>query len=77
MLFAPDDSVWGQNATVFFSHLIALLYTCNYADSVYLCGDYNARIGQGNEVIDGIDELPERKVLDKTKNAHGEAMLDF
>ena len=39
----PENSVWGKNSTAFFSHLISLMYTCNYADGMYLCGDYNAR----------------------------------
>ena len=75
----PDNSVWGQNATPFFSNIISLLYACNDADAVYLCGDFNARIGNGKDFIEGLDDLdlPDRKGLDASKNSHGDALLEF
>ena len=35
----------------------------------YICGDFNARVGNGKYIIEGIDDLdlPDRKVLDATK----------
>ena len=75
----PDNSVWGQNATLFFSNIISLLYACDDADAVYLCGDFNARVGNGKDIIEGLDDLdlPDRKVLNATKNSHGDALLEF
>ena len=48
-------------------------------NTVYLCGDFNARVGNGKDIIEGLDDfdLPDRKVLDATKNSHGDALLEF
>ena len=77
----PDNSVWGQNATLFFSNIISLpiVYACDDADAVYLCGDFNARVGNGKDIIEGLDDLdlPDRKVLNATKNALLEFMRDM
>ena len=55
------------------------MYACNDADAVYLCGDFNARVGNGKDIIEGLDDLdlPDHKVLDATKNSHGDALLEF
>ena len=73
----PENSVWGKNSTAFFSHLIPLMYTCNYADGMYLCGDYNARVGRGSDIINDVDDLPDRKIIDNVKNSHGDVLLEF
>ena len=33
---SPENSVWGRNSEVFFSHLIAELYTISSVDLLYL-----------------------------------------
>ena len=73
----PENSVWGKNSTAFFSHLILLMYTCNYADGMHLCGDYNARVGRGSDIINDVDDLPDRKIIDNVKNSHGDVLLEF
>ena len=45
------------------------MYTCNYADGMYLCGDYNARVGRGSDIINDVDDLPDRKIIDNVKNS--------
>ena len=48
------------------------------ADVVLVCGDLNARIGNLCDCIVNVDhELPQRKVLDVTKNSQGEEFVDF
>ena len=39
----PENSPW-ENSTEFFGHLISQVYMSSYADLVFLCGDYNARV---------------------------------
>ena len=53
------------------------MYTCNYADGMYLCGDYNARVGRGSDIINDVDDLPDRKIIDNVKNSHGDVLLEF
>ncbi len=40
---------------------------------IYLCGEYNGRIG----IVHEIDSLPERKPLDKTVHGHGESLFEL
>ena len=47
----PDNSVWGRDATVFFSHILGEIYKYSDVD-VYICvGDFNARIGKLSDTI--------------------------
>ena len=46
-------------------------------DSIILCGDVNSRIGQLSDSISGIDEIPQRKTIDKTTNQHGHTFVEF
>ena len=47
------------------------------SDIVYINGDWNARIGNNPDYIEGIDEISKRHNLDSTTNKHGNALLDF
>jgi hypothetical protein len=40
-------------------------------------GDFNARIGQMNDFLVDIDEVPQRDKIDDVVNKHGEAFLEF
>ena len=64
----PESSTWGRDATGFFTHLLAEIYTLSEYDSIILCGDVNSRIGLLNDSISGIDEISQRKTIDKTYN---------
>ncbi len=44
---------------------------------IYLCGDYNARIGETDDVIQDNDNLPSRKIIDMTVAGHCDALIDF
>jgi hypothetical protein len=72
----PEGSVWLEES-VFYSHLISQVYLSNYANAVYICGDFNSRIGTLSDVIEGIDNLLPRKPFDLTKNTSGETFIDF
>ena len=73
----PDNSIWGRDAAAFLSHLIALLYMTSNDDLVVLCGDFNARLGNFNDFIHGVDNIKERKVIDVKHNKHGESLMEF
>ena len=51
----PENSVWGRDAQCFYAHLIYLQY--DY-DLIFLCGDFNARIGSLSDMDSELDELP-------------------
>ena len=74
----PENSVWGIDSTNFFAHLLSELYLNNAADMFLFCGDFNGRIGDLSDIIDGIDnDVPPRKVLDNVKKGHAEALMEF
>ena len=73
----PENSIYGRNATAMFAHLISLVYSTIESDVTLICGDLNARIGDGLDYIESIDNVPPRTVIDKTKNNHGLSLLEF
>ena len=74
----PEDSPWGRNADNFFNHLLSLVYTytCN-VENVLICGDFNARVGNLNDFVQSVDNLPQRNHIDTCKNSHGQVLVDF
>ncbi len=41
------------------------MYLHSETEQIYICGDFNSRIGNLNDTIDVVDFLPKRNVLDK------------
>uniref|UniRef100_A0A3B3H959 ribonuclease H n=1 Tax=Oryzias latipes TaxID=8090 RepID=A0A3B3H959_ORYLA len=72
---SPETSTWGRNADLFFAHLLSLIYASD-ADSVYICGDLNSRIGCLKDFVDE-DDIPSRVVLDTVLNNHGHTFVEF
>ena len=73
----PENSPWGRNATDFCSHLLGQVYLSSDKDAVFVCGDFNSRIGEMSDIISDIDGIPHRTVIDKNINQHGHAFVDF
>ena len=53
------------------------IYVCNDVDSVIICGDINARVGNLNDYVQLVDELSDRIIVDVGKNKHGQVFIDF
>ena len=74
----PENSVWGRNSQRFLSHVLSYSYINNERNSVFVCGDVNARIGSLDDLTDCDDvKIIKRHVLDKTINQHGHSFIDF
>ena len=73
----PENSIWGRNADNFFTHLTSQLYLYVDYEYVFLCGDYNARVGDMCDNIQEVDEVVERCVIDHVKAGHGESFVEF
>ena len=73
----PVNSVYGQTSVDFFNHLTQQLYSNYEADLIVICGDFNARIGNQNDVIIDIDDLPLRCNIDDCVQGHNEDFLNF
>ncbi len=75
---APYNSIYGNISTEFVAHLITQLYLNSEVDSIYVCGDYNAKIGNLTDVMEDIDiNWPPRISIDDVIHGHREAMIDF
>ena len=57
--------------------LLVPFYTLSKCDSIILCGDLNSRIGKTNDVISGLDNIPQRSPIDQTTNQHGHTFIEF
>ena len=74
----PENSIWGRDAAGFFAHLLQLVYEHSDCDFVTLTGDINAKLGSSQDIIQEVDSnVGTRKVLDKSKNKHGQDLLEF
>ncbi|CAC5401445.1 unnamed protein product [Mytilus coruscus] len=48
-----------------------------YSIPFYFCGDFNSRLGNYTDFIQGIDQLSERNIIDFTTNSYGEIFSEF
>ena len=73
----PEAGEYGRNSDSFFNHLLSQSYLLSEVD-LFLCGgDLNARINTSSDFINGVDDIPHRKILDESKNKHGDAFTEF
>ena len=49
----------------------------NDIDAVHLAVDFNGRVGDLQDTIDFIDDVPQRVAVDNTVNQYGHHLLDF
>jgi len=64
----PENSIWGRNADVFFSHLTSQVYMYQEADLISIGGDFNARLGSSQDYVTGVDDINNRVILDNVKS---------
>ena len=74
----PVNTTWVYDSSAFFAHLISELYLNSHADCTILAGDFNARIGDAQDVNYTIDsDIPVRFNIDNVKSGHGDQFLEF
>ena len=73
----PANSSYQVNANDFFDNLLCQISQYQDIGSFYICGDFNARCGDATDFIEGVDQLPQRTVLDCTNNAYSDVFIDF
>lgn len=73
----PENSPRGRDAQGFFSHILAQLYMLADADSIFLTGDFNSRLGSLSDIIIETDTVPTRRIIDTSINQHEHDMLEF
>ncbi len=73
----PESSLYGENVDEVFEYLVGKLYDCCEANLVLLAGDFNSRIGDKLDYIDGVDDVPPRSAIDDVVNDHGKSLINF
>ena len=73
----PEFSARSTNAYEFFDTLMSQIYSIPNGCPFYICGDFNSRIGDMEDYILGVDNLPEREVIDFKANSYGEIFCEF
>ncbi|CAG2219168.1 unnamed protein product [Mytilus edulis] len=73
----PEFSARSTNAYEFFDTLMSQIYSIPNGCPFYICGDFNSRIGDMEDYIPGVDNLPEREVIDFKANSYGEIFCEF
>lgn len=73
----PSGTSREVDSNAFFDTLMTQVYTYQKLGMFYICGDVNSRIADEADYIPGVDNIPERIVLDFTRNQYCEAFIDF
>ena len=72
----PEDSRYGQNNELILNLISYELFNNEDVDDIYICGDFNARIGKLNDSVMN-STVPMCTVLDDTINLQGQKLVNF
>ena len=73
----PKYSKHAINADVFYQRLIEDVYVHQNDGLICICGDFNSRLGDIPDYIEGADNIPHRAVHDYEENEYGNLLADF
>ena len=73
----PSDSTRLNDAELFYATLLEQVYSYQNEGRLFICGDFNSRVGDASEYIEGVDDVMSRDVVDHTVNNNGDLLIDF
>ncbi len=73
----PQYSVRSTDATEIYHSLLGKLYLYQNMGPLHICGDFNSRIWDMADYIEGIDSISERHVVDFDINSYGDNLIEF
>ena len=73
----PENSSRQVDVVEYLDTLTSQLYSYQNLGPFYLCGDFNARCGDSEDFIVGVDNVPQRNVVDFKTNKSGDLLIDF
>ena len=73
----PEGSTRNIDADEYFETLLSQVYCYQQNGPFFICGDFNSRISDTPDYIEGVDIVPVRDVIDFKRNAYGTKMIDF
>ena len=72
----PDSSKYSSYNEQTLNNLTIEVYARQNYDNIFVCGDFNARLGRQADVL-GCDDLNSRMTIDETFNSQGDKLLTF
>ena len=73
----PHGTSREVDAAAFFEDLHAQIFSYQNEGKFAIMGDFNSRIGDSSDFIEGVDNVIEREVLDQRHNAYSDLFSDF
>ncbi|VDI44476.1 Hypothetical predicted protein, partial [Mytilus galloprovincialis] len=73
----PERSSRGNIAQEYYDVLLSQIYLYSGCSNLFVCDDFNGRIGNLQDFDDNIDFIPEKSSIDDVRNAFGNYFLDF
>ena len=73
----PETSTRRRDAAEFLDTLLGQVYEYQNHGLVFIGGDFNGRCGDLSEYIEGVDDIPDREVIDSVDNSQGNSLVDF
>ena len=73
----PSDSTRLNDSELFYATLLEQVYSYQNEGQLFICGDFNSRVGDASEYIEGVDDVMSRDVIDYTVNNNGDLLIDF
>lgn len=73
----PERSSRGNLAQDFYDSLLSQMYLYSNGNPIFICGDFNGRVGSLKDFDDMVDCIPERKIVDEIKKYFGEHLINF
>ena len=74
----PAESSRPVNSNVYYNHILSKMYELGDCDITLLGGDFNGRIGNEQDFIHDVDNIPSRMTTDDVKpNSRGRDLLEF
>ncbi len=73
----PENTTRDVDAQDFFETLLSHMHLFNNDGRFFICGDFNARCGDLDDFIGGVDDIPPRDVVDQVVNDYGEFLCNL
>ena len=73
----PSNSSRGDISHDFFDSLKTMVYKYHCEGDFFICGDFNARCGNTQDIWDSSAVIPRRLTIDHSSNIAGKLLLDF
>ena len=75
--YLPPQASAYNDSLDFYTKLLEQVYMYQNIGKLYICGDFNARCGDIQDFIEGVDNVQKRHVIDDVSNRNGDLPIEF